>query len=534
MIREPVIQAEAIIDHDLAEQLLNDSAKESDALPVLQHVLMRLWDQACSQDGIAGGGKRRLSMDLYDRIGCMSNALSIHADSVMKELAKNDLGSRAELIVEQVMRALIEVDRQGRAIRRPIRFRQLVDETGFGEPDVKKAVEAMRAETRSFLRPGPPENLDDDTHIDIGHEALMRCWRRISDPKDGWLVEEFRSDLRWRSLLVQAESFEADSSNVLPPAMIEERAKWLKTLNAAWALRYGGGWERVQRLMHASLEESKKRKAEEEASRRLQENLRDYVQKLSKLRLGMALLLVLLAVCLMLAYTAYRESKGKNEAVQRLATELDESKRQFEVATNSRNAEAEARAAAEAARAESDALAQKNEKLAKDLQDVVSEMKRAAEAAPSETVLQSTVTKAETQIKDQIGNLTDTASSSPPISPQSTSGSKSPRLYIHIADNNQRSDAHGLELKLETLQLGGAAITVPGIQLVKASPPDSELRCFRSEECSNEAKELLQKINGLLSTPEVRLQDLSGRYGNTPPGHYELWFAPGPIQLKTP
>lgn len=52
VIRKPVIRAGAMIDHDLVEQLLNDSAKESDALPLLQHVLMQLWEEAGKQDGL--------------------------------------------------------------------------------------------------------------------------------------------------------------------------------------------------------------------------------------------------------------------------------------------------------------------------------------------------------------------------------------------------------------------------------------------------------------------------------------------------
>ena len=31
-----------------------------------------------------------------------------------------------------------------------------------------------------------------ETLIDISHEALIRCWLKIADDKDGWLQREFR------------------------------------------------------------------------------------------------------------------------------------------------------------------------------------------------------------------------------------------------------------------------------------------------------------------------------------------------------
>jgi hypothetical protein len=45
------------------------------------------------------------------------------------------------------------------------------------------------------------------TPIDVSHEALIRCWHRISDKESGWLQKEFRLGQGWRTFLFQAESF---------------------------------------------------------------------------------------------------------------------------------------------------------------------------------------------------------------------------------------------------------------------------------------------------------------------------------------
>jgi hypothetical protein len=54
----------------------------------------------------------------------MTDALSRHADEIFSQCAGE------ELAIEQAFRALSEVDREGRAIRRALRFDKLLAETG--------------------------------------------------------------------------------------------------------------------------------------------------------------------------------------------------------------------------------------------------------------------------------------------------------------------------------------------------------------------------------------------------------------------
>jgi Trypsin-like peptidase domain len=257
VIRQPVVRAGAAIDHDLVEQLLNDCANQPDALPVLQHVLMRLWDARRPGQG----EHRRLTIDTYNAVGRMRDALSRHADSVIAELGATTLGEKAEPAVATVMRALTEVDHKGRGIRRPIPFGQLVEETGFGEPEVTLVVDAMRSHHRSFLRPDPQVTLTDDTIIDIGHEALIRLWRKIEDYDDhegrskGWLRGEERDGRIYRALLEYAEESERGDGAPLPPGQAESRQSWWNEQNRTerWARRYGGGWARVVKLIERSM-----------------------------------------------------------------------------------------------------------------------------------------------------------------------------------------------------------------------------------------------------------------------------------------
>ena len=173
-IRKPIEEAGGTIEPELVERLLNDCGDGLDQLPVLQHCLMRLWDRAGAETD--AGGARRLTRQTYDAIGRMTEALSRHADEILAQCSGNELSA------EQAFRALSEVDREGRAIRRALQFDRLLAETGVSEPDLRAVLDRFRAPNCSFLLPSlsATPTLAADDRIDIGHEALLRRWKRIA------------------------------------------------------------------------------------------------------------------------------------------------------------------------------------------------------------------------------------------------------------------------------------------------------------------------------------------------------------------
>jgi hypothetical protein len=111
-----------------------------------------------------------------------------------------------------------------------------------------------------------------------------------------------------------------------------------------------------------------------------------------------------------------------------------------------------------------------------------------------------------------------------------------PRVYIQITEEAQRAPARALTQQLAQTQLDGEPVVVPGIELVRGSPSRSAVRCFRVEECQTDGRQLVDAVNGVLSTPQVVLEDLSALYGNATNirrRHYKLWFAPGEITLRS-
>ena len=263
VIRKPIEKAGATIDPQLVERLLNDCGTEMDQLPVLQHCLSRLWEEAGraltanvkSSGASQFGGEisnieqpaRRISLDHYRKIGQFADALSMHADEILKDLP----GPKLQLAVGQIFSALSELDKGGRATRRALKFSQLVAETGVDDATVRQVLDRFRASDCSFLTPPPFEvkAISGNTRIDVGHEALLRRWDKVSGrgAELGWLRAEQRAGERYRGLLAMAEGDDA----VLPAHLFEERWAWWndRPRTPAWADRYGGGYSRVKGLL---------------------------------------------------------------------------------------------------------------------------------------------------------------------------------------------------------------------------------------------------------------------------------------------
>lgn len=544
-IREPAVLYDGEVTRELAERLIVDGGGGQDQLPLIQHGLMLLHDEHARTSGqvlagpTPGAPAWRLEMEHYRAEHGLAGLLSAHADAVLARAGQRCFGGEATRVVEDLFRALTDINAEGQAIRRPCTLERLVAVTGATESALRCVVEAFRADGVSFLKPYGHEPLRADELIDISHEALIRCWRRIAEPREGWLAREFRNGLVWRALLVQADSFERDPGNVLGATTTDERERWLRRRNPAWAERYGGGWERVQRLIAASVEARALRAAEREVA----EKQRQEARRLRRRSRALAVGLSVLAFTSALGGLAWQQSRIA-EAARRVAegerelalTARDEVVRQLEALVEAREAEAAARAAAEA-------VAQEARQSASALASVVDELERATSAAnaPASSdgqAVQRSLSEAKSELRAQVSNLSKLSvqQAAPPQSaaPAPPPGALAPRLWIYIAEESQRPAAEALEARLRSLRIGDAALELPGIVQVKAAPTRSMLRCFRPEECRQDGEVLVRALAGLLQSPKPSLEDFSALYGSSGSiraRHYELWFAPGAIVL---
>jgi tetratricopeptide (TPR) repeat protein len=226
-----------------ASDQLSRLARRADQLPVMQHALNQLWREAKEANNGGGSGQGiTLTLAEYTAIGGVAGALDRHANNILKQL-----GAERSLVAETVFRALTSGTAVADAVRRPISFGELVNVCNGDEAAVRTVVDAFRAPGCNFLLPEIDREpvLNDGTTIDITHESLIRQWKTLS----AWLEKEGRAAHEWRRLKDDAERNELLSGRRLLNAItFRDEIK----PNVAWAERYGGGFDRVQRLIAKS------------------------------------------------------------------------------------------------------------------------------------------------------------------------------------------------------------------------------------------------------------------------------------------
>ena len=102
----------------LVLRLLNDVGSDHDQLPVLQHALMRTWDQW--QSNVLAD--EPIDLADYEAVGTMRNALSAHAEEAYREAGSE----QSRKIVELMFKSLTDTFSDPRGVRHPTSVQELV------------------------------------------------------------------------------------------------------------------------------------------------------------------------------------------------------------------------------------------------------------------------------------------------------------------------------------------------------------------------------------------------------------------------
>jgi WD40 repeat protein len=229
------------IDDRLVGQLLNrvgnDVGSDPDQLPILQHALSRMWEQA--------GGRQPMvitTTDLQD-VGGLDDALSKHADAVYERLP-DPRKKLAEHLFRLITKRTSPED-GSRDVRRPRSLKKIASHIeGCQWQELLPIVEAFAAERVNFLThdapPGPGTKIGPETKIDISHEALIRKWELLK----GWVDDEAKRAAAYKSLRERALNHAANEADLLGKAELARAIEWRKgeggvPPSPAWASRYG-------------------------------------------------------------------------------------------------------------------------------------------------------------------------------------------------------------------------------------------------------------------------------------------------------
>ncbi|MFP3940254.1 MAG: NACHT and WD repeat domain-containing protein [Thermoanaerobaculia bacterium] len=285
-IEGPVRLAGAEVSGRLLDRLLNDSSREHDELPVLQHALLQTWWEWAKD--------RRGPLDLvhYERAGTAERALDLDAERALEGLSEDGIGR-----VRRLFQALTAVDPSNRKIRSPARLSELEHVTGIPREEVRTLLERFRSEERSLLVWSDDE---DDPLVDISHESLIRNWRRL----DRWADEEADSVDHYRDLARAADDY-PDRGGLLQDPKLQIHLDWRKRREPtrAWAERVAPetDFERAMEFLDESRrardeERARREREREEAHERERREARERLRTTRGILVGVTVFLLVLGV----------------------------------------------------------------------------------------------------------------------------------------------------------------------------------------------------------------------------------------------
>src|ERR1041384_2849325 len=207
----------------LVDRVLNDVGEESDQLPVMQHALMRTWDEWRRE------GHGPLDLPHYEAAGTYKDALSKDAENALKGMSDEELW-----ITKRLFQSLTDTDAGGRRVRRPVHLSEVEASTGASRAKLMEIIDHFRGQ-RSFLTVAESE-VKDDPLIDISHESLIRQWKTLRD----WADEEARSRATYLRVVDAALRRQQRQAKLWGNPDLQLALNWRAQAkpNEAWSRRY--------------------------------------------------------------------------------------------------------------------------------------------------------------------------------------------------------------------------------------------------------------------------------------------------------
>ncbi len=319
-ITGPVSAAGAKISEALVDRLLQDTGDDPDQLPILQHAMMRSWDNWL----MAGNRSQELGISHYEAIGTMKEALSVHLEEVFNSLGDE----RAFFLSEKIFKSLTDLSNQNRGTRRPTSLAAICTLTHGREDEIVRIIDHFRSPGCAFLMPPAHLPIDSETLIDISHESIMRVWQRLRR----WVEEEGESAQLYLRLSHSAALYQEGKTALWVNPELQLALQWKENTrpNAAWAERYDPAFERAMTFLDQS-----KKSYEREIMRKEQQQKRNLLRaRNSAIVLGFASVVSLLFLVISL------NLRFKAEASQRQALEKEKMAVQERIRTEEQRKEA--------------------------------------------------------------------------------------------------------------------------------------------------------------------------------------------------
>ena len=218
------------ITEELVNHLLNKTGPNPDQLPLLQHVLTRMWRLASERSDRTEANMEPICLthEHYMAAGGFEEGLSKHANETYNELTEEQ-----QRVTQALFRALSEYGTEGRERRRFATVGAIAGLAGVPAEEVARVTDAFRRPDRSFLTPPLSHTLRSGSVLDISHESLIRNWDKLA----GWAAAENRSAKRFQWLKQTAHLERAGEASLLSGTALDNVLDWREKENpsAEWA-----------------------------------------------------------------------------------------------------------------------------------------------------------------------------------------------------------------------------------------------------------------------------------------------------------
>jgi WD40 repeat protein/energy-coupling factor transporter ATP-binding protein EcfA2 len=286
-IEGPIRLSGTFIAPRLLDRLLNESGENRDELPVMQHALMRTWNEWAKE------GNGPIDTVHYENIKTMKDALSQHANEAYDELSNEE-----KQLAIRLFQTMTEKDAENRRVRRAARLNEIADIIDASSETTMKVIQKFQEDSRSFLILSSEASTDNPL-VDISHESLMRQWDKLRK----WMDDEAESAKIYKKLAEAAEEKKQGKADLYTGAALQLALEWKEKgkPTPAWGKLYHKGFEYALTFLDESLTAHEKKERELEKQRKQRERLR-------QTRIFSIAVSVFLVIAVFLAYQAIKQS----------------------------------------------------------------------------------------------------------------------------------------------------------------------------------------------------------------------------------